>query len=589
MKTKSHFLTAVFFLTVITAGFGQPVITQQPQSCTNLAGTTATFTVTADGTPPLAYQWQRGTGVLDFYDLAHRTNATLVLTNVGASDGVDYRAIVTDTSGAVTSAVVSLSVLLPPRVLTQPLDWAGPSGGTVNLRDSASGTPPLSYQWRQDGVELTGATNPLLTLRSVQTTYAGGYSVVVTNLVGAVTSRIAQVSVAGGWVFTNAQGVQLPYRLFVPPAYDPGTRYPLVLFWHGSSRCGTDNTNQLYDYGQYSFLTASNLAKWPCFYLSPQWPSSTLDRSGDLGVADCATNLLSYLETQYSIDPNRIYVTGLSMGAFTTWVMLARYPQLMAAVVPMAGQWYYYTNIQDYARSLGVPVWNFHASDDANVAVSGSDVAVAFLRGAGGSPIYTRYGSGAHGIWQVAYSTPGLVDWVMAQRRGVATTNEPLLSITSPTPETVYRTGMTNLRLAGWAGALGQRVSLISWANTANRASGSAVGTNAWNVASIPLVPNRTNLLIVTATTTSWSSAYGGNTTFNDTLTVIQAPLQAALTIQPTNALLNWTGGASPYRVQWTTNLAAGDWSDLLNNATPPVTLPLPPAGQAGFYRILGQ
>jgi hypothetical protein len=108
-------------------------------------------------------------------------------------------------------------------------------------------------------------------------------------------------------------------------------------------------------------------------------------------------------------------------------------------------------------------------------------------------------------------------------------------------------------------------------------------------VASIPLVLNRTNLLIVTATTTSWSSAYGGDTSFNDTLTVIQAPLRATLTLQPTNALLNWTGGAPPYRVQRATNLAAGDWSDLLANATPPVTLPLPQAGQAGFYRIVGQ
>jgi hypothetical protein len=54
MKTKFNFLAAAFFLAAVTAGFGQPVITQQPQSCTNYVGTTASFNVTAAGTRPLA-------------------------------------------------------------------------------------------------------------------------------------------------------------------------------------------------------------------------------------------------------------------------------------------------------------------------------------------------------------------------------------------------------------------------------------------------------------------------------------------------------------------------------------------------------
>jgi poly(3-hydroxybutyrate) depolymerase len=482
------------------------------------------------------------------------------------------------------------SDLIPPRVVKQASDWAGASGASVSLSVSANGTPPISYQWRHDGVDLPGATNSILTLRSVQPTDAGGYTVAVSNVAGADTSRIAQLSVAGGWVFTNAHGVRLPYRLFLPPGYDPGTKYPLVLFWHGSSRCGTDNTNQLADYGQYSFLTASNLAKWPCFHLSPQWPSSMLPREGDLGLADCATNLLSYLETQYSIDPDRIYVTGLSMGAYTTWVMLARYPRLMAAAFPMAGEWIYYTGIRDYQQSLGVPVWNFHAANDGIVPVSGSDLAISALRAAGGSPIYTRYASGGHDyIYPDAYNTPGLVVWVMSQRRGVASTNEPLLSITRPTAQAVYRTAMTNLSLAGWAEALGQPISLISWVNTANQIKGSMAGTNAWTVASIPLVANRTNLLTVTATTASGSSTYGGNTTFNAALTVIQAPIHATLTLQTANAVIDWTGGGPPYRVQHATDLELGDWSDLSADATPPVSLPLPLAGRAGFYRIIGQ
>ena len=103
----------------------------------------------------------------------------------------------------------------------------------------------------------------------------------------------------------------------------------------------------------------------------------------------------------------------------------------------------------------------------------------------------------------------------------------------------------------------------------------------------IPLVANKTNLINVTATTTSWSAAYGGNTTFNDTLTVIQSALRVTLTWQGSEALLKWSGGGPPYRVQRATDLAVGDWTDYLTNVVPPVTVPF--EGSTGFYRLVGQ
>jgi hypothetical protein len=179
------------------------------------------------------------------------------------------------------------------------------------------------------------------------------------------------------------------------------------------------------------------------------------------------------------------------------------------------------------------------------------------------------------------------VDWLLAQRRGVAPTCEPLLVITNPTPQNVLFTGTTNLALAGFAAALGQPISQITWTNSANNAKGTASGSNAWSVTNIPLVASKTNVIVVVATTTSWAPAFGGNTTFNDTLTVIQSPIRATLTTQGTEAILNWTGGGAPYRVQRATDLTIGVWVDYLPSATPPVTLPL--EGQSGFYRILGQ
>ena len=149
-------------------------------------------------------------------------------------------------------------------------------------------------------------------------------------------------------------------------------------------------------------------------------------------------------------------------------------------------------------------------------------------------------------------------------------------------------TSATNLNLAGAATVFGEAVIRVVWTNTANQATGDASGSNTWTATGIPLQANKTNLISVIATTTAtWAPAYGGNTTFNDTLTAIQSPLRATLTLQGTDALLNWTGGGPPYRVQRATDLAAGDWTDLLPNATSPLTLPL--TGQAGFCRVVGQ
>ena len=234
-----------------------------------------------------------------------------------------------------------------------------------------------------------------------------------------------------------------------------------------------------------------------------------------------------------------------------------------------------------------VPLWVACAAND-EFGVADSRTMVAALRGAGGNPIYTEYNSGGHaGGIGIHVLTPTVNDWLLAQRRGVAPTNEPLLSITSPTREAIHDTGATNLNLGGGAAALGRDVTKVAWENMANGAKGTASGTNTWSATGVPLKGNWTNLILFTATTTSWSLAYGGSTTFNDTLTVIQSPVRATLTLQGTNALLNWTGGGPPYRVQRATDLAAGDWTDLLSNAAPPVTLPL--TDHAGFYRIVGQ
>jgi predicted esterase len=385
LRTPS-ILALLLLLLSATCALGQPVILTQPQSLTNALGTTATFWVTATGTEPLAYQWQKLSG--NWSDLAGCTDTNLALGSVQTSHSGDYRVVVTNIQSAVTSEVARLTVIVPPAITSQPKDRAVALGAAASFSVLTTGTSPFNYHWLHQGADLLGATSQSLSIPSAQFTNAGAYTVVVANQAGAVTSSVAMLSVAEGWIYTNAQGTRLPYRLFLPPQYDPGTRHPLVLFWHGGGEVGTDNVGQLKDNGQFSFLTASNLAKFPCFYLAPQVASANSCEEF-YGILDCATNLLSHLEAVFSIDPDRVYVTGLSAGGHGTWIMVARYPDLFAAAVPMSGRWPC-NSIQDFLRSLHVPVWNFHGANDGTIGVGYSDAAVAALRSAGASVTYTR-------------------------------------------------------------------------------------------------------------------------------------------------------------------------------------------------------
>jgi pectate lyase len=172
-----------------------PHITQDPQSRTNLAGDTATFTVFADGTLPLSYRWYFNTNTL----IIGASSSTLTLNNVQTADEGSYFAIVTNIAGSATSAVATLTVsniLAAPGIKTQPQDQTVTEGQTVNFTVVATGTTPLIYQWFfNTNTLLTDRTNANLVLNAVSTNNAGGYSVLVTNALGFTNSAVAFLTV----------------------------------------------------------------------------------------------------------------------------------------------------------------------------------------------------------------------------------------------------------------------------------------------------------------------------------------------------------------------------------------------------------
>jgi enediyne biosynthesis protein E4 len=175
---------------------GQPIIITQPHSCNNVVGTTATFTVEALGTEPLAYQWQKKDYLGTVTDLADSTNATLVLTNVQASHEADYRVVVTNIQGSAISEFAHLYLIVRPVIGLQPTNWPPVSvGANVTNRVLASGTPTPSYQWCFKGKPLPGQTKNSIVLTNVQLSDAGDYTAVATNLAGSATSVVVTLTV----------------------------------------------------------------------------------------------------------------------------------------------------------------------------------------------------------------------------------------------------------------------------------------------------------------------------------------------------------------------------------------------------------
>ena len=168
-----------------------PQILAQPQSQAIPVSSNLTFSVTVNDTILLSYQWfKNGTNIVG------ATNATITLNNVTFNAAGDYTVLVANPAGFVLSDPATLVVLGPPIISAQPASQNAGVGDDVSFTVTANGTQPLSYFWRKDGATLPGAPNDrTLILNNVTTNNAGGYTVVVTNVAGSVTSSVATLTI----------------------------------------------------------------------------------------------------------------------------------------------------------------------------------------------------------------------------------------------------------------------------------------------------------------------------------------------------------------------------------------------------------
>jgi MYXO-CTERM domain-containing protein len=238
----------------------------------------------------------------------------------------------------------------------------------------------------------------------------------------------------------NLGNVTIPYRLFVAKDYDPAKAYPLVLYLHHAGLVGTDNCNQLTQeigsggYGGvfvHSAVAKDNTKfvtqdKYPHFLLAPQVTNSNVGFGG--GGPGSATGpehptraamygILQQVQSEYNIDPRRIYITGISMGCYGTWDFIMRNPTYFAAASPQSctGD----PNQLLLSKLVDSPIWSMCGTADGYY--TGAMAMANAMKAVGARAFtFTPFQGVGHSIIDRGYDYPGFIDWMFAQSNPAA-------------------------------------------------------------------------------------------------------------------------------------------------------------------------
>lgn len=252
-------------------------------------------------------------------------------------------------------------------------------------------------------------------------------------------------------------GTSVKYNLYIPKNYDRNKKYPLVLFMHDMGVLSEDTkTTLLQGNGAVSFATPEEQSRHEAFVLAPQYSRQVVDDNGDItSDLEATVNLVrEYLPSKYSIDTKRIYATGQSMGGMMAIVMNSKYPDLFAASYLVACQW----DDKEVAPMAKNNLWILVSTGDAK-AYPGMNAITSELIKMGGTvtreawkgdyaegqflesarrlaaqktnikyttlekgtnpylPKDANPGSEHSGTWKIAYSIPGIKDWMFSQTK----------------------------------------------------------------------------------------------------------------------------------------------------------------------------
>ena len=207
---------------------------------------------------------------------------------------------------------------------------------------------------------------------------------------------------------TVEKEVELGYLQYVPPEYNETEKdWPLMVFLHGMGERG-DNLDLVKKHGPPKLIAEGK--DFPFIVVSPQcpqwswWPTEV----------EALDALIDRICSEYRVDEDRIYLTGLSMGGFGTWSLACHSPDRFAAIAPICGG----GEPEKAEKIAHLPVWVFHGAKDNVVPVKRSKEMVEALKEAGGTPKLTIYPDAGHDAWTQAYNDEELYDWFLKHKRG---------------------------------------------------------------------------------------------------------------------------------------------------------------------------
>ncbi|MBQ4560085.1 MAG: prolyl oligopeptidase family serine peptidase [Tyzzerella sp.] len=193
---------------------------------------------------------------------------------------------------------------------------------------------------------------------------------------------------------------------FVEYSYKEGNKkLPLIIQLHGAGERGTGKEDlKLVDV--HGFSKVLQTKDYECMFVMPQCPIDTFWAAR----VESIVNFIEQIKTEFDIDPDRVYLTGLSMGGYGTWYTSMARPDLFAAIAPVCGG-----GMAWNVGTLTMPIWAFHGAEDNVVSVTQSDEMVANLKQLNRDITYTRMDGVGHNVWEYAY-THELIEWLLSKK-----------------------------------------------------------------------------------------------------------------------------------------------------------------------------